>query len=181
MNLIGDITSLFGGGLTGIIGSVVSSVYAYKSKQLDIELQKEKYANEVELKKADAAIMAQEWTARTQIAATTAEAQMDSEASKAFAASLSSEPQRYAEGSLTPRQTWLMVLLDFARGIIRPGLTLYLVVITTLIYFQARSLMGAGMSAEQAVDLLSLIVKTVLYLTSTTVLWWFGTRFKKEK
>jgi len=77
-----------------------------------------------------------------------------------------------------------MVVLDVFRGIIRPGLTLYLAVLTTIIYLQARSLMGAGMAPEQAAGLVSKIIDTVLYLCTTTVLFWFGSRAhdkKKEK
>lgn len=183
MDILGGLTSLLGGGITGIVGTVVSSVYTYKSKQLDVELQKEKYANEVELKKADAAIMQQEWAARTQIAGTQAAAQMDAEDSKAFAASLTSEPQRYAEGPLSEKQNWLMVVLDFFKGMIRPSMTIYLAALTTLIYLQAEALIGHGITQDQAAGLVSKIIDTVLYLTTTVILWWFGSRAhdKKEK
>lgn len=183
MDILSGITSLLGGGITGIVGTVVSSVYTYKSKQLDIDLEKTKYANEIELKKADAAIMAQEWSARTQIASTQADAVKDENDSKAFAASLTSEPQRYAEGPLTTKQNWLMVLLDFFKGMIRPSMTIYLAALTTLIYLQAEALIGHGVTQDQAAGLVSKIIDTVLYLTTTVILWWFGSRAhdKKEK
>lgn len=181
MDLLGGITSLLGGGITGIVGTVVSSVYSYKSKQLDVELQKEKYANEIALKEADAKIAAQEWASRTQIAQTTADAQVEAEDAKGFTASLTSEPQRYASGTLTITQNWLMVFLDFFRGIIRPSLTLYLAILTTVIYVQARTLLGTGMTPEQATGLVAKIIDTVLYLTSTVTLWWFGSRAHDKK
>lgn len=181
MDIFGGIASVLSGGLTGIIGSVAQGIFAYKSKQLDVELQKEKYINELELRKADAAIMAQEWASRTQIAQTEASAQVDSEDAKAFTTALTSEPQRYSEGQLTNKQNWLMVLLDFCRGIIRPGLTLYLCGITTAVYFHAKDLMGHDMSPEQSYQLVMQIVNTILYLTTTCVLFWFGTRNKALK
>jgi len=176
VSILDSVLSLASGGITGLVGTAIGSFFTYKSKQLDIELQKEKYANEIELKKADAAIMAQEWAARTQIAETTANAQVETEDAKGFTASLTSEPQRYAEGTLTKTQNWLMVFLDFFRGIIRPSLTLYLSALTTLVYLQARSLINSGMSPEQAINLTSKIIDTVLYLTSTSILWYFGSR-----
>jgi hypothetical protein len=180
MDIFSGIASILSGGVTGIIGSVAQGIFAYKSKQLDVELQKQKYSNELELRKADAVIMAQEWASRTSIAQTEATAQIDSEDSKSFHAALTSEPQRYAEGTLTSKQNWMMVILDFIRGIIRPGLTLYLCGITTAIYFHAKSLMGTDMISAQAYELVTQIVNTILYLTTTCVLFWFGTRNKQK-
>ena len=181
MNILGGLTSLISGGVSGLLGTAIGSYFTFKSKQLDIELQKEKYTNEIELKKADAAIMAQEWAARTQIAQTTADAQVEAEDAKGFTASLTSEPERYATGTLTTKQGWLMVGLDFFRGIIRPSLTLYLAALTTLIYLQARALIGTGITAEQATGLVEKIIDTVLYLTTTAVLWYFGSRIHDKR
>lgn len=73
---------------------------------------------------------------------------------------------------------WL-VALDVLRGVIRPGLTVYLCAITTLVYLEARGILaaaGASLNPTQALAVHDLIVSTILYLTTTTVLWWFGTR-----
>lgn len=179
MDFLSGIASVLSGGLTGVIGSVTQKVFEYKSKQLDVELQKEKYANEILLKKADAEIMAQEWAARTKIAEKEADAKVDAEDAKAFAAALTSEPQKYHEGSLTVGQNWMMVMLDFLRGIIRPGLTIYLCGITTAIYIQAKNIMGTDLQVGQAYELVDHIVNTILYLCTSCVLFWFGTRNKK--
>jgi hypothetical protein len=181
MNILDGITSILGGGITGIIGSAVSSVYAYKSKQLDVQLQKDKYTSEIAMKEADAKISQMEWAARTQVADITASAAVETEDSRAFAAAQAAEPQKYASGALTAGQNWLMVVLDLFRGIIRPSLTVYLSVLTTVIYWQARQMLGAGFSAEQAAGLVAKIIDTVLYLTSTVVLFWFGTRVHDKK
>lgn len=180
MDLLGGLTSFLGGGITGGIGTIVSAVYSFKSKQLDAQMQKEKDDNAVAMKEADAKIMQQEWTARTQIATTTAEAAKEAAADTSFNTALTSEPQRYAEGPLTTSQNWLMVVLDFLRGFIRPFLTIYLSVLTTLIYFQARKLMGSAIPPDQAMPLVSKIIDTVIYLTSTSVSFWFGQRFLEK-
>lgn len=177
-NAIGGVVS---GGLTGLLGIGVQRIFEYKSKQLDVQLNKDKYAHEVDMKKADAEIMAQEWAARTKIAATAAVAQENVADSQAFSAALTSEPQRYADPSkLNTAQEWIMVFLDFVRGMVRPSLTLYLCVITTIIYYQAHQLIGQGLNVDQAVGLVSRIIDTVLYLTTTCVLFWFGTRNKER-
>ena len=99
---------------------------------------------------------------------------------QAFAASFN-EPVRYSEGvQATPTQAWLLLLLDLVRGLVRPGLTVYLCFVTTVVYLQARGLLVASpLTPEQAVGMVNQIIATVLYLTTTCVLWWFGTRSKQ--
>jgi hypothetical protein len=182
MDIFSGIASILGGGITGLIGSVTQRIYEYKSKKLDIELQKEKYANELALRKADAEIMAQEWASRTKVAEIEATAQVETEDSKAFAAALTSEPKVYHEGVLSNKQNWLMIILDFARGIVRPGLTLYLCAITTVIYVKAaRLLNGNTILPGMAYDLVTQIINTILYLTTSCVLFWFGARNKSKQ
>jgi hypothetical protein len=177
-NAIGGVLS---GGLTGIIGAGIQGVLALKTKELDVQMQAAKLANDVAMKQADAAIMEQEWRARTQIAQVTAQGQEAAEDSKAFSAALTSEPQRYSDPSkVTTAQEWLMVFLDLIRGLVRPVLTIYLCAITTLIYLEAKSLIGAGIPQDQASALLSKIIDAVLYLTVSCVLFWFGTRQKSR-
>lgn len=183
MDIFSGIASIFGGGLTGLVGSVTQRIFEYKSKKLDIELQKEKFANDIALKRVDAELMAQEWAARTKVADVEATAKMDVADSEAFATALTSEPQRYSDVThLTDKQNWLMVLLDFMRGAIRPGLTIYLCALTTAIYFQAKFLLRSNdITVEQAYDLVTQIIDTILYLTTTCVLFWFGTRNKAKQ
>ena len=68
MDFLGLITSAFGGGITGLLGGVVDKVFTYKTKKLEIEQNRERFAHEVNMRKADAEIMAQEWAARTKVA-----------------------------------------------------------------------------------------------------------------
>jgi hypothetical protein len=181
MDLFTGIASIFGGGLTGLIGSVTQRIFEFKTKKLEIELQKEKFANEIALKKADAEIMAQEWAARTKVAEVEGAAKVEVEDAKAFNTALTSEPQRYSQGELSNKQNWLMVVLDFARGVIRPGLTLYLCAITTVIYVKASRLLKSDIILPgMAYDLVNQIISTILYLTTTCVLFWFGTRNTKK-
>ncbi len=174
----GFLGSVLSGGVTGILGVAVQRVADYKNKQLDLQAAREKAQSEIALKQADAAIMAQEWAARTKIAETEAAGQEAVADSQAFAASFN-EPKQYAAGALNPAQTWLMVVLDFVRGIVRPGLTIYLCVLTTLVYFQAREIqVRTGISSEEAYAVVKQVTSTILYLATTCLLWWFGVRNK---
>ena len=183
MDFLGLITSAFGGGLTGLLGGAIQKIFDYKSKKLEIEMNREKFAHDVAMKKADAEIMAQEWAARTKVADIEANARIEVEDSKAFATSIKADDKNYLDylDKLNDKQDWLFVILEFLRGIIRPTLTLYLCVITTIIYFKAVKLMNADIILPgMAYDILTQIINTVLYLTTTCVLWYFGTRNRQR-
>src|SRR5712691_113067 len=176
------ISSLFGGGLTGLIGSVISNIFNYKTKKLDAEMQVQKYAQEIALKKADAEIMAQEWAARTKMAETEAKGREAEADAKAFEASFGQEPSRYSEDvKPTSAQGWLLILMDMFRAVVRPGLTVYLCVLTTMLYLDAHKLLKqTDFPQQDATALVTRIIGMILYLTTTCVLWWFGTRQKAD-
>lgn len=177
-DIAGAIGSVATGGLTGLIGGVAEKVYAYKAKQLDVQIQVQKFQHDLDMKKADAEIMNQEWRARTQVANIEAQDHAEVSANQAFSAALTAEPQRYSDSSkVTPAQEWLMVILDTVRGLIRPSLTIYLCLITTAIYIQSRELLGNNsLGVDQASALLNKIIDAVLYLTVLVVSFWFGSR-----
>lgn len=177
------LTSVLGGGLTGLLGAGVQRFFDYKSEKLKIQASREQFAHEVAMKRADAEIMAQEWAARTKVAEIEGAAKVEVEDAKAFSEALTSEPKLFSERvrELSPLQSWLMVILDFTRGIIRPGLTLYLSALSTAIYIKASRLMGADLPTDQAYALVDQIVQTILYLWTTATLFWFGTRASKKK
>lgn len=175
------LSSILGGGVTGLVGVMVQRFADYKNKQLDISADREKFAHEIKMREADAAIMAQEWAAKTRVAEIETDGRTEVADASAFAASFN-EPLRYSEG-VTPSsgQGWMLVTLDFIRGIVRPGLTLYLCGITTLIYVQARGLLsGTFLAPEQSIALVEKVIGTILYLTTTCLLWWFGVRNKSK-
>lgn len=183
MDFLGLITSAFGGGLTGLIGGAVDKVFAYKTKKLEIEQNRERYIHEVNMRKADAEIMAQEWAARTKVAEVEGAAKVEVEDAKAFATSLTTDDKNYLDylDKLNPKQDWFFVILEFIRGSIRPGLTLYLCVLTTLLYWKASQLVPSVIDAAKALDMVNSIINTILYLTTTCILWWFGTRNSEKK
>jgi hypothetical protein len=183
LDLVGTIfSSVLAGGATGLLGVAFQRFADYKNRQIDAQMAKDRMAHEASLRDKDAAIMDKEWAGRLRVAEAEGAAAMDVQDGRAFAVGLTSEPQRYSDAArLTTGQMWLMVLLDVVRGIIRPGLTVYLCAVTTLIYIELRAIMAlqALWTAPLAADLMKQIVITVLYLTTTCVLWWFGTRNKQ--
>lgn len=66
-----------------------------------------------------------------------------------------------------PGDGWLMQMVDVIRGLTRPALTIMFVCLTGAIFF---------MLTDQDAALKIRIIETVLALTTTCVIWWFGGR-----
>lgn len=183
LELLGTIFgSIFSGGATGIIGVALQRFADYKNKQLDAQLEAQRAQNELDKRKLDLEITGKEWAGRVQVAVTEGESAKDVAASQAFATSLLREPERYSSTQgLTSGQQWILVLLDAARGIVRPLLTVYLCALTTYVWYQVRTVLSQqNLDAAAAMQVWQLVVGQILYLTTTCVLWWFGTRNKEK-
>ena len=176
--LFGLLGSILSGGATGLIGIVLQRVADYKNKQLDMQMRAADRAHEL-------AVMSAEWQGRLNVAKEQGEAARDVADSGTLAASYQGAFDRFATWDMK-REPWYFKMwllgLDIVRGLVRPGLTVYLCVLTTLVYVEARALLSAeDLDAGQAMLLSTRIVETILYLTTTCVLWWFGTRNKGKQ
>jgi hypothetical protein len=173
-NALGAIVS---GGATGLLGALVTT-WGELAKVKEINRHEET------MRRQDHEIAKTEAEGKLAIAKTEGEAAIGVAEAQTLSASYQHDRATYATGELTPRQRWLMVLVDFARGMIRPGETLYFTGLLTYLTFVAVSLL-ARLSPEQleatAADLVSQVFLVVLYLTTTVILWWFGARQKVFK
>lgn len=154
------ISSIFLNGALGLVGGIAQKIADYKTKKLELELLQKKTEAEIQLRRVDAEIMAQEWQARTKVAEIEAEAKISVEDSKAFAASYELEPKQYG-----------ILFLDILRGSIRPLLTVYLVVLTSIAYSRTN---GGIVNPD-------ILVMAILDMTSMCVGWWFGSRGSGKK
>ena len=172
------VLGVLGGGVTGLFGVVAQRYFDLKKLDKDLEAQRDRNAHEIAKMEAEGRLMEKEYAARTQIALSEAEGKAAVADASTLAASFDTEPKRYSDPTRADKtQNWLLVILDFIRGLVRPGLTMYLCAVTTLIYIDAHlSLQGKNVSPEQAMEVMKLVIETVLYLTTTCTAWWFGTR-----
>lgn len=144
MSVLSALTSLFAGGVTGLLGNSIQSIFAYKTEKLKLQ-------HELEFRKIEAS------------------ARVDTADAEALSAS-------YKDSSAITGNT----KFDIIKGSIRPFLTLYLCFLTTLIYFKCSHLLnGDVILPGMALDLVTQIINTILYLTTTCILWWFGSRNRK--
>ena len=193
--LLGSImASVFSGGATGLLGVIFQRYFDYKNKQQDIEVVRLNLANAIELKKIEIEQTAREWEGRAEVAkvqgdATVAaamearagvEAQADAQV---LEVSYGNDEARYlTEAVIKGKSKWLkftMSAVDTIRGLVRPLLTVYLVAVAHWMYNDMHALLearGAALTAEQVQTLAMQIIGTLLYLATTAVVWWFGTR-----
>ena len=182
--IVGGIGSIFSGGLTGILGAVITKFAEYQQRQQDIKVLQISNEHELKLRDADAKIMEQEWNGRERLALVEGETQQQVASDEAFAQSYHMEPKRYSDFKESPWLIRFMLgLLDVVRGGVRPGLTIYLAALTTTIYWQFQAMIetfAIQPSSDQAMATLNLMISTFLYLFTTAFLWWFGTRNKQK-
>jgi hypothetical protein len=188
---MGSLFSLLGaaasGGATGLLGIALQSVFGFATQWLKLKEQKQQNEHELAMKAADLNIMKEEWAGRASVAKTEGETAKDVAASTAFASTLLKEPEKFGfvpvepKGWLATLVYWLgwslLTAVDFIRGSVRPALTVYLCYITTSVWFEARHLASLeDLEPAQVLQLLTVVIETILYLTTTCVTWWFGTR-----
>ncbi len=150
--ILGILGSLIAGGGTGLLGTAIQRYADHRDKKLDAE-------HDVAVRKLQIEMADKEWAGKLEVA--------DSEALKA---AITSEPKLYGI-------TWL----DALRGLVRPGLTIYLCALTTMIYIKATSVLNVEyLTVINAYELVMQIINTILYLTTTCVLFWFGSRNKNK-
>lgn len=171
--MLTSILNLIGGSLLGVVGGWVT-------KWLDIKSEALRFEHEIALKKVDAEIMAQEWAARTKVAEVEAAGKVGEAEAEAFGRAVQAEAIRYSEGvQATSKQAWLLVGLDVLRGVVRPGLTLYLCVLTTLLYIKATALLPTIYDPSWAQNMVQEISMKILWLADVAVAFWFGSRTKR--
>lgn len=176
--------SILSGGATGLIGTGLSLFADHFKRKQDLEAKRLDHAHDLALRADDRLTIQAEYDGQERVAKVEGEAAEAVADAGAFSASFNMEPKRFADPKKAgPVVQFLWGILDFWRGLIRPGLTTYLVVIVTFMYWELTAILEThdGMLPLTKVEeLVVLIVSTVLYLTTTVVLWWFGTRNKQK-
>lgn len=185
-------SSVVTGGATGLLGVLFQRYFDYKGKQQDLELvrinnEHARLLAQMDVDKANRAAEATENIAETQADAQVrgaeldAQARADEAAARSYIASIDADRATYLDPKVQSRSKFaraMMTIVDSVRGLIRPLLTVYLVVLVTFMYNWASNLAGTehGINAADAGALVKTIVNTLLYLVTTVVVWWFGVR-----
>lgn len=199
--LTGFIGAVFSGGATGLIGIAIQRFAEFKKQQLELEVVKLNHQNALALADketerarlradADQAIADRGAAAREKEAEEDARARQIEADSRSLLASYEHDRAAYIEkgamlgkGRSAAFLRVAMGIVDFARGILRPGLTVHLTVIVTLMFTTMVNLLqetGHRFTPAEILPILTLIVQTITYCWTTCVVWWFGTRQSQQ-
>jgi len=188
------LSSVMGGGATGLLGIFLQRYFDHKGKAQDLEMVKEnnrlaEVLADKENQRVERTAEAQERVAdlnRLSAIGQAAEerAALEAQADAAIRnASYENDAARFlTPGVLKSKSKWVllsMAIVDAIRGLIRPVLTGYLVWVSHSMYLDMQALLASkGETLEPAVikELLVMIIQTLLYLASMAMTWWFGSR-----
>lgn len=178
--MLGLLTTLFSGGVTGLFGAVFTNIFDYLKR-------KQEHKQNLELKKLDIEMMDKEWQYRDREADREADVRMVESEDDLRAASYANDAATYSN-SFKVTKVWnktLLVLVDVIRGIIRPALTVMLIWMVWDIMVDVEAIISkagvSGITADKAADIYYYVIKRIIFITEMCVTWWFGTRPKKDK
>jgi len=178
------------GGVTGLVGNIITAWSNFKTQKLKNEHDEAMYSFKIQElgAKTDAAIKITEAkiSGAVELADSEAFKVAQEEGNKQSFSDSWIDKLFSVEGWLSYLATPVAVLLamllgavDVLKGIMRPGLTLYLTAITTWLTWTAYDILqqvGATMTSQQALDIYNQVTSIVIYLTVSCVTWWFGDR-----
>ncbi len=179
------ITQALLGVVTGFLGNIVTSFTNLKAQKL-------KNAHDLSMLTAQTEATIKEAEANIRITETQIAGEVEKAESAAYLQSIKESTtetsnklvEKLLSGNKVSQAigillTFLLGFVDFIKGAVRPGLTIYLVALTTVITAQAWEIMGAHQEALSAIEAKALymeVINIVIYLTVSTVTWWFGDR-----
>ena len=185
--MFGAIASFVGsaafGGLTGLFGGLINRAadyFTFKQKcTFDLAMRDKDLAiAQVEATKELAIAKDVNYTARENAEEETMQRSYEVDKATYITPELEKDLPPWARGLVAAA----MAIVDFIRGLTRPGITLYMCVLTTMIYVEMQQIVSASktpaFTSSDAVKIIILIVDGVLYLTTMSVGWWFATRAK---
>ncbi len=153
------------GGVTGLIGTVISGGMKFFEN-------KQKHGHELAIMDMEIKQMHVE----AEIAKDVAELEMEGKDRQAAWSALEASYKESTSRMSTGDSQWL-VMVDVVRGLMRPVITLGLLLGIGVIYFTV----GADTTLPDGTPMTVNIIQTVLFVGTTAVLWWFGTRHLGKK
>lgn len=186
MDILATIFSgVLGGGATGLLGILIQQWGEHKKRGHDLDVMRQQHLQTLELSRQENEQKLQLANVTTASAERLAEIQAAARAeemsSEDYRASMDNDRARYL--SPEAQKNWFVIVMmgivDFMRGIIRPGITLYGMAILTMLLTWVHDMWlrsQLNLSPDDTKKLVMEIVGTATYITVTSVVWWFGRR-----
>lgn len=180
------------GGLTGLVGNVVTGIMNFKTMKLKLAHEEKMVELETTAMKEEAKMQIEVTKAEIEGAVELADAQAYMQSQKTGNKAMFSEKWidrlfsvegKFGRFFAIPAAVILAMgfgFVDWLRGFMRPGLTLYLTGMTTVITYMAWQILQkhglTAMTATEALDIFDQVITIVIYLSVSCVTWWFGDR-----
>lgn len=179
------------GTLTGLLGTAITSVMNYKTQKMANEHEIAKIKAETDAMKIEAEMQIQVTKAKIEGEIEVADAQAYTESQKQgnekmfsdeWIAKLFAVEGKVMRFIAVPAAIFLALafgFIDWLRGVMRPGLTIYLTFLSTAITYMAWDILkqyGLSIPLESAVEIYDKVISIIIYLTVSCVTWWFGDR-----
>ena len=180
------------GGLTGLIGNVITGITKYKTQKLQFE-------HEQKMLELETKSMIMESKMQMAITKTQVEGEVEIADANAYVESIkASQKPLFSEkwidklfnvkgktGRFFAIPAGILIALafgfvDWLRGVMRPFLTIYLVGMSTAITIMAWKILHmtdlTTFSLSDAIGVYKQVTSIIIYLTVSCVTWWFGDR-----
>lgn len=175
--ITGFLGSALSGGITGVLGAGITALFSWLNKKQD-------YAQQIALREMDLRQVQVEADNAVRLEKERRETEEVRADAEAF-----TESQRYGNTELPAAYAsrmpgWVVALLglsEFAKGAIRPFLTMYLLGACTWVTFLVFQATGEGVIRHNAFVLAERCVDSINYFAGTAITWWFGSRVMKTK
>lgn len=180
------------GGVTGLVGNIITGVMKYKNQKLQFQHEARMVALETAAMREEAKMKIAITKAEIEGAVELADAHAYTQTLKAADKQLFSDQWierlfkvqgKFGSFFAIPVATLLatgFAFVDWLRGIMRPALTIYLTVMSSVITYMAWTIMQQHgiehLTADAALGIYNQTTSIVIYLTVSCVTWWFGDR-----
>lgn len=171
LEILSILGSATGGGILGIAGNFLKSRSELKTKEVDHKHELATRLHDIQEMELEATLRRDqielENEGKLALANVEAQRSQDIAASELMAASFSADKATYGGG-----------IVDTLRGLIRPLITVYLMVVFTLLCFKITNMVIdlEIMNDQELIELYKELINSIIFLTTTAVCWWFGSR-----
>ena len=176
---IGDaITAIVSGGATGLLGAGITAFTEFKKQQLIFKHEEVKFDHDKDMKKLNMEADSQKAEYHLKGVELETNAQIAVGDQEIFKEGIKNDKATYSSGT----DSILLRVVDFVRGLVRPVLTGWFSYLAYRIYSDIEDKISSVTltDTEQLVGLHQQITLMLLYVTTSVVLWWFGTRAKTQ-
>lgn len=186
VSILGTVGGLIGsaasGGIFGLLGNGIKSWFDQKAEQA-------KMNHEIKMREMDQ----QEITLEHSLKMKEIEEQVKGDIAKATQSRMATEANAAAEvdkAAIGLRQasyemdkaTYGGGFVDIIRGMMRPVLTLYFAVLMSLIAWELMKINdGQFVNPTEAQAMFKDVINAIIFLATTSVTWWFGSRPNRRK